>query len=656
MALAEADGGAAVASTYPVRDLRGDAAEAVRRETVADPPMLGDEEDGWGLPRRLHLSRMFLAALKERAAQSVHRSDLDLSGAADDDGRYRAMARMLGLPYVASIDPDALIVRDRDLDAVFRSRSQQAAMVDGGDGASAILVAPDEADLPKLQHLLSEKPAMAQRLRIVSARALREAFIDRAGPHLLRNARDGLFDRFPELSARIVLNAWQGSVLGAGIVLLPAALMTAPGATMLVMHAFFSMLFFSCVFLRLAAIRRGNRMRLAPLERVHEADLPVYTVLVALYREAEVVPDLLVALGRIVWPRGKLEIKLVCEADDDAALGALATQTLRPSIEIVRVPTGGPRTKPKALAYALQLSSGEFVALYDAEDRPHPLQLIEAWQRFSRSGPDLACVQAPLVISNWNGGMLPRMFAFEYAALFRGLLPWLSRRKLMFPLGGTSNHFRRQALDHVGGWDAYNVTEDADLGLKLSRFGYRCETITRPTFEDAPDDLGVWTRQRTRWFKGWIQTWLVHMRDPAQLARELGLGSFLVAQILFAGMVASALVHPLILFMLVGVVTKIGWAGAVTEIEAALLAIDALNIIFGYLAFLALGMSTLTPVERRGLARIALWTPIYRLLMSVAAWRSVWQLYWRPHLWEKTPHRPHRAVMAAAVDPPSGRA
>lgn len=613
-----------------------------------------DDWSGWSLARRLHNSREMLAGLVAPTGGAGR--EPEAAPAFDDiDGEEsfaRAAARHLCLPFVDSIDPHRLIVRDRDLQSSLAEGVGIARMENGTD-PEAILIAPDRHALPRLRGLLRAKPALAQRLRVVARRTLRDAFAARADPQLLRNARDGLFERFPRLSARIVVNAWQGSMIGAFIVALPAALMLAPATTMLLLHGFFSLLFFSCVFLRLAAARSAGPIRFAPLRPVADAELPVYTILVALRHEAEIVPDLLLALGRLHWPRDKLEIKLVCEADDLATLQALQAQQLRPYVAIVRVPPAGPRTKPKALAYALQLATGEFVALYDAEDRPHPWQLVEAWQRFSETSSRMASLQAPLVISNWDRGILPRMFAFEYAALFRGLLPWLSRKGLMFPLGGTSNHFRRSALDEVGAWDPYNVTEDADLGLRLHRFGFQTETISRPTYEDAPDDLTVWVRQRTRWFKGWLQTWLVHMREPAHLARELGAGSFLVSQILFAGMVASALVHPLIVFTLTGVVTKIVWAGAVTWVDAVLLTIDALNLACGYLAFLLLGKSTLMPRERVGLWKVAMSTPVYWLLMSAAAWRSVWQLYRQPHLWEKTPHRPHRAVMAAAGPPPS---
>ena len=297
--------------------------------------------------------------------------------------------------------------------------------------------------------------------------------------------------------------------------------------------------------------------------------------------------------------------------------------------------------------YALPTTSGEFVVLYDAEDRPHPMQLQEAWLRFSTSDENLACLQAPLVIANGAQGWLSSMFAFEYAALFRGLLPFLSRGRLLFPLGGTSNHFRRAALEHVGGWDPYNVTEDADLGTRLRRFGYRCEMITHPTCEDGPTMTRDWISQRTRWFKGWMQTWLVHMRRPLVLLRDLGTGSFLVSQIVFAGMVVSALAHPILLGSAVFLLGELVLAGRVSLSKSVLIFLDSTNVILGYLAFLALGFQTLTMREKTGFWRIVALTPPYWLLMSLAAWRALYQVIVRPHEWEKTPHYPRRPVAPA---------
>src|SRR5690606_15621773 len=195
-----------------------------------------------------------------------------------------------------------------------------------------------------------------------------------------------------------------------------------------------------------------KRQSAAPVEAENTQDMPVYTVLVALYKEAAVVPELLVSLSRLVWPRAKLEIKLVCESDDHETLAAIRALDLRSYVEVVEVPVSLPRTKPKALSYALPLSTGDYVVIFDAEDRPHPYQLVEAWHRFRVSNENLACLQAPLVVTNGNASWLARMFAFEYSALFTIVLPWLARQRLVLPLGGTSNHFRRSALEEAGGW------------------------------------------------------------------------------------------------------------------------------------------------------------------------------------------------------------
>jgi cellulose synthase/poly-beta-1,6-N-acetylglucosamine synthase-like glycosyltransferase len=199
-------------------------------------------------------------------------------------------------------------------------------------------------------------------------------------------------------------------------------------------------------------------------------------------------------------------------------------------------------------------------------------------------------------------------------------------------------HFRRAALDDVGGWDPFNVTEDADLGMRLARFGYRAETISRPTREPAPERVKVWMPQRTRWFKGWSQTWLVHMRDPRRLMADLGPASFVVAQVLFAGMLASAMLHPLLLVTFAFLVLELLSPDPIGPLRSALLLFDVVNIACGYLSFLLLGWQTLGREERRGFWKIVLLTPPYWVLLSLAGWRAIWQLWRKPHFWEKTPH------------------
>ncbi|MGN6548642.1 MAG: glycosyltransferase family 2 protein, partial [Pararhizobium sp.] len=330
---------------------------------------------------------------------------------------------------------------------------------------------------------------------------------------------------------------------------------------------------------------------------------------------------------------------------DDATLAALDALDLPPEFEIVRVPPMQPRTKPKALHYALSGVSGSYLVIYDAEDRPHPDQLLEAYAIFSRAPETLAVLQAPLIIHNSARNWLSGLFALEYAALFRGLLPMLARFGLPLPLGGTSNHFRVSALRECGAWDPHNVTEDADLGLRLFRRGYRGGVLSLWTMEEAPETLPVWMRQRTRWFKGWLQTWLVLMRAPLRLRRELGTGGFAVFQVLIAGMLCSALAHPLLVVFVAAFALHAAGSGMVTGagLDRLLFGADIWNLVGGYAVFLLLGWRAMTGEERRRVG--PKWMAIlpYWLAMSAASWLALFELMRKPFYWAKTPHSPTRA-------------
>ena len=604
-------------------------------------------EDWRSILSRLSVSFGDVRAVAARAEASgtPFHTELLAAGLVSEHDLFRGIAAELGLTFLDKVDPEKLCVNEKACLAALQRQSGMplAIMLDTPE-QTVFLLAPDRLELARLRDYVQRYPDIVHRLRVVPPSVLRHALIARSEPALTRIAKDGLFDALPHFSARYVVNAWQGIALGAMLIGLPVCFLLLPVSTTLVLHCCFSFLFLACVALRLAAGAGAGPLRLPLLKATPPEELPTYTVLVALYKEAEIVPDLLVALGRLVWPRGKLEIKLVCEADDSETLAAIRSQPLRSYMEVIEVPPEGPRTKPKALSYALPMTSGEYVVLYDAEDRPHPFQLIEAWQRFQAEGADLACLQAPLVISNRKESRIAAMFAVEYAGLFRGMLPWLARRDLVLPLGGTSNHFRRSALENVGGWDPCNVTEDADLGLRLKRFGYRVGTIHYPTYEDAPSDIRTWLPQRTRWLKGWMQTWLVHMRDPGMMARDLGPLSFIAAQILIAGMVVSALVHPVFLVTVFIVIGRLLLGIDLTATHSALLVIDSINISCGYTAFMVLGWRTLGRAERKSFWKLVPFTAVYWMLISVAAWRALWQLYRRPHHWAKTPHRPSRRL------------
>jgi cellulose synthase/poly-beta-1,6-N-acetylglucosamine synthase-like glycosyltransferase len=270
----------------------------------------------------------------------------------------------------------------------------------------------------------------------------------------------------------------------------------------------------------------------------------------------------------------------------------------------------------------------------------HRHQLREAYARFLSTPPEVACLQAPLIIANASEGWLPGLFALEYSGLFRRLLPYLARRHQPMPLGGTSNHFRIDVLRKVGAWDPYNVTEDADLGMRLYRLGYRAETLTRYTVEDAPTERSVWIGQRTRWFKGWMQTWLVLMRHPIQLTAELGWRGTIMFHVLVTGMLVSALGHPLILFFIAMTMWHLASAPHAEPWEVALFVIDWFNVIFAYTVFVRLGWYAMEDSERRRVGMIWRYVPFYWMLMSLAAWKAAVELRRKPYFWNKTPHKP----------------
>ncbi|PWJ81636.1 cellulose synthase/poly-beta-1,6-N-acetylglucosamine synthase-like glycosyltransferase [Pseudaminobacter salicylatoxidans] len=623
-----------------LKQRRAGARDAVRAGAPTSQAFSGHAEwrpliERMGLPSDAALR----IAMQANVNDTDFQSELLASGAVSEEAFFRALADDLGLPFVSRIDPDKLIIREEQcLMLLRRNDGRRLVKVEEADGI-AYLVAPERTRISVLHALLRRNPGVRGRLRATTTGELRSALLKRAEQPLMRIAVRDLFDRYPEYSARIGITAWQGMVWGVLVTAFVIAMVLARDIAYAVAHGLFSLCFIACIALRFVAARFVTpplRPRISPAER---REMPVYSVLIALYDEAVMVPSLLAALERIEWPRSKLEIKLCCEADDRSTLAAIRACALPSHIEVIETPPHALRTKPKALSYALPVTRGDLIVLYDAEDRPHPAQLIEAWQRFRDRGPELACVQAPLEIANREASVISRMFFFEYATLFRGLLPWLSRRGLMLPLGGTSNHFRREALEAVGGWDPYNVTEDADLGLRLTRCGYRAETIDCPTLEDAPEDFGTWLPQRTRWFKGWVQTWLVHMRNPGRLAEEVGWGSYAVAQVLFAGLIVSAMMHPLLAVMLLDVLVDIRAGQPLGAWRAVLLPFDMANIAFGYISFLLLGWYTLRSRERRGFWKIILFVPVYWLMISAAAWRAIWQFWRCPHHWEKTPHR-----------------
>lgn len=460
-----------------------------------------------------------------------------------------------------------------------------------------------------------------------------------------------LFRRRPaDCAGGTTVWTWQLVAAAVACGLVVGGLATAPEAAVTALAGLAALPFLGIALMRLAALRevllasRCRRPRPAAAAIVAEQDLPVYSVLVPLYREAGVLPGLVQALQDLSYPRAKLEVLLVLEATDLETQAAVLRLALPPCFRTVLVPERPPYTKPKALNYALHLARGEYVVVYDAEDRPQPDQLRRALDAFASSPPHTGCVQARLNIHNPRDSWLTRQFAVEYSALFDAILPALTRLGLPVPLGGTSNHFRLETLVAVGGWDPFNVTEDADLGFRLARRGWRTAVLASTTWEEAPASPRNWLRQRTRWLKGWMQTYLVHTRRPFRLAADLGLRGALGFHIVMGGLVLSALAHPLLYALLAWqAVTGRLLEPAGTPIEAALWAAAWINLGAGYLASIVLGVVSALRRGQPGLALSALAMPLCWLLVSAAAYRALYQLAADPYRWEKTEHGLARA-------------
>lgn len=605
--------------------------------------MLAEVEDWLPVLREIGLSgsemrRVVMAADAHRTGFLAALVD---SGFVSEAELTRAIAAVVGADFVDAYSR-RILASDDDCEAeLAKANPMIEARVSGNSPSVTMLLAPRDIPPAELRDLIQSARRQGLVMGLLTPTALRRALVERIAPRLTNMATHGLFEWRPDLSARYRLSPRQAFAAGVIYVLLTLLFVLAPMALFIGVHLFSTVFFFACSgFKAMAALFYVRRLPVDWSLPADTSDLPVYSVLVALHREAEIVPQLLVALGRIEWPRDRLEIKLVCEADDRATIEAIRAHNPRSFVEIVEVPPSQPRTKPKALRFAMALTTGEFVVLYDAEDRPHPGQLLEAYARFRSTGARVACLQAPLHVTNGGRSTLARMFAFEYAGLFRAVLPWLAACRQVLPLGGTSNHFRRAALEKIGSWDPHNVTEDADVGVRLFRCGYRAETITLPTLEAAPEELRVWVPQRTRWLKGWLQTWLVHMREPTMLLVDVGPLSFLFVQILLAGMFFSALLHPIIFLSAIGYTI---WSLAgfpLARWQLWLLVLDWAILLFSYATFLVLGWRTLSLRERVGFPVVVLMTPVYWLLTSYAAWLAVIEFLRHPHRWNKTPHKP----------------
>jgi glycosyltransferase XagB len=471
-------------------------------------------------------------------------------------------------------------------------------------------------------------------------RALSEQ--DRETPALEASVH-ALRRRTPDMSAYETLSRGQRVLFLVCVLLFLIALAARPLITLVAINALLTTLYVLVLLYRFNLTRRGLRgtqpIAVSDEEAAALADheLPVYTVLVPAYREQEVIPRTIRALEALDYPVERLDVKLLLEEDDGASVEAALAARPAPHIEVLIVPNAVPQTKPKACNYGLHFARGDLVTIYDAEDRPEPLQLRRAVAAFRRVESTVACLQAKLAYHNSEQNLITRWFAVEYATWFALTLPALAEQGGPVPLGGTSMHIKRHALKEVGAWDPHNVTEDADLGVRLQRYGYRTLALDSVTYEEANSDFLNWVKQRSRWYKGYVQTALVHLRHPLRLLRQLGPKGFVAFNLTVSATPLVALVNPIFWLL-----TALWFLGRPALLEAlypgwlyfpALFCLIVGNFLVFYVNVIVVRLS-----GSPWLLGAVMLTPLYWLMMSIAAVKAFVQLAVHPWFWEKTVH------------------
>ncbi|HXB14301.1 MAG TPA: glycosyltransferase [Solirubrobacteraceae bacterium] len=562
------------------------------------------------------------------AAGSVHRLELQ-----------KALGDQWGLPFVDLLagDVDADLVRSFPAELLL-AEGWVPVEVERGRTVVATCEPPSSDTCERIRGHFPPKTKLS--FRTTTPIDIERTVLLCFRKHFVRRSTGELLARRPDLSAAGGWSVGQKRVAAGAGLLLVLGLLAQWQLTLALVVAGANLVFLAAVGFKLVAclvgVSTGARAMPSGLVR-DDRLLPRYTVLVPVYREANVIGELMDNLGRLDYPAEKLEILVLLESDDTETIDAARAARPPATVRLVIVPDAAPKTKPKACNVGLVLARGDLLVIYDAEDRPDPQQLRKAVAAFEQAGPQTVCMQARLRYWNSGANLLTRMFSLEYGYWFGTMLPGLDRLGLPIPLGGTSNHFRVAQLRGLLGWDPHNVTEDADLGLRAAVEGYRVGVIDSDTDEEACARLAPWIRQRTRWIKGYMQTALVHARSPRRLVRQVGVVDAAGFLLLIAGTPLTFLLAPA---MWAGTAAWYGFGEPHLPLldSGAFWTIATINLIVGNGIMIALNVLAAVRGQGWRAAPFALLNPLYWVLHSIAAWRAAVQLIRNPFYWEKTPH------------------
>ena len=506
-----------------------------------------------------------------------------------------------------------------------------------------LLVAAADPQDEKLKTLLSIRFQMP--IKIVAASDLDITWLIhiKRGEYFVKESVFSLMKKDPDYSGLVTFTDRQlvffFGLLAVIVVLLFVNFMS----TALVINLVFSVLFFITILFKLYLSLKGSMAEMNEMvtkeevAAVQDSSLPVYTILLPVYKEDRLIRKLIWNLRSLDYPKSKLDVKLLIEEDDDKTLNAVRDLDFPANFETIVVPFHMPKTKPKACNYGLFFCKGKYLTIYDAEDVPDADQLKKCVSLFRKLPENFVVLQGALNYFNKNENMLTRMFTLEYTYWFDYMLPGLLSLNVSIPLGGTSNHFKFDKLIELGGWDPFNVTEDADLGVRVFEKGYKVGVVNSTTFEEANNDPMNWIRQRSRWIKGYMQTTLVHMRNPAQLIRRIGWWGFLGFNFFITGTSITFLLYPiLLLFLLIYAIVKLAFVTAL--FPEWVLYIATFNLVAGNALMIYVNMLSVFKRKYYELILFGALNPIYWLMHSIAAYKGLWQLIYKPFYWEKTEH------------------
>jgi glycosyltransferase XagB len=373
---------------------------------------------------------------------------------------------------------------------------------------------------------------------------------------------------------------------------------------------------------------------------------PMYTIFCPLYKEIEVLPQFLRAIQNIDYPKERLEVLLLLEEDDLRTITQARLMGLPDYFKIVVVPDSKPKTKPKACNYGLLTAKGEYCVIYDAEDVPDTYQIKKAVMAFEKLGVETGCIQAKLNFYNSHQNILTKLFAADYSLWFNLVLTGLQSINAPIPLGGTSNHFKTDVLRQLGGWDSFNVTEDADLGIRLSKSGLKTAIIDSITLEEATSGVFNWFKQRTRWIKGYIQTYLVHTRDYPFHTSLTSFKNWACFQIIVGGKLLSLFINPMMWLLTITYFVFRKEVGGTIEsfFFAPVFYAGVISLVLGNFLYMYYLMLGLTRSKQWDLITFALMTPVYWLMISISAFMAIHELIIKPFHWNKTQHGAHLKV------------